>query len=92
MLLKKKTQKKTKTKTFCPKMKCACSRCLDLLMFTRPNVYIYLKIPVPDGCVVDTVARLCPVNSKQLMARLAVLLLSGFYFCKVGSVVLNGKN
>lgn len=73
-------------------MKCACYRCLDLLMFTRPNVYIHLKISVPDGCVMDTVARLCPVNSKQLMERLAVLLLSSFSFCKVGSVVLNGKN
>lgn len=65
---------------------------LDLLMFTRPNVYIHLKISVPDGCVMDTVARLCPVNSEQLMERLAMLLLSSFYFCKVGSVVLNGKN
>lgn len=40
----------------------------------------------------DTVARLCPVNREQLMERLAVLLLSSFYFCKVSSVVLNGKN
>jgi len=32
-----------------------------------------------------------PVNSEQLMERLAVLLLSGFYFGEVGSVVLNGK-
>lgn len=75
----KKTKSK-KTKTSCPKMKCARYRCLDLLMFTRPNAYIYLKISVPDGCVVDTVARLCPGNSEQLMERLAVLLLSGFYF------------
>ena len=52
-------KKKKKKETSCPKMKCACYRCLDLLMFTRPNVYIYLKISVPDGCVVDTVARLC---------------------------------
>lgn len=73
-------------------MKCACYRCLDLLMFTRPNVYVHLKIYVPDGCVMFTVARLWPVNSKQLMGRLALLLLSSFYFCKVSSVVLNGKN
>lgn len=70
-------------------MKCACYRYLDLL-FTRLNVYIRLKISVPDGCVMNTVARLCPVNSKQLMERLAVLLLSSFSLCKVSSVVLNG--
>lgn len=84
--------KKKKPKTSCPKMKCACYRCLDLLMFTRPNVYIHLKIYVPDGCVMNTVARLCPVKNEQLMERLAVLLLSSFYFCNVSSVVLNGKN
>ena len=72
-------------------MKCVCYRCLDLLMFTRPNVYIHLKISVPDGCVMDTAARLYPVNN-ELMERLAVLLLSSFYLCKVSSVVLNGKN
>ena len=55
------SKKKRKGKeTSCPKMKCAYYRCLDLLMFTRPNVYIYLKISVPEGCVVNTVARLCP--------------------------------
>lgn len=64
-----------KNKTSCPKMKCACYRCLDLLMFTRPNVYIHLKISVSDGCVMNTAARLCPVNNEQLMERLAVLLL-----------------
>lgn len=72
-------------------MKCACYRYLDLLMFTRLNVYIRLKISVPDGCVMNTVARLCPVDSKQLMERLAVLLLSSFSLCKVSSVVLHGK-
>lgn len=79
--------KQTKKNTSCPKMKCACYRYLDLLMFTRLNVYIRLKISVPDGCVMNTVARLCPVDSRQLLERLAVLLLSSFSLCKVSSVV-----
>lgn len=71
-------------------MKCACYRCLDLLMFTRPNVYICQKylylmdvswIQWPD----------CASVNSELMERLAVLLLSGFYFGEVGSVLLNGK-
>lgn len=61
-------------------------------MFPRPNVYIHLTISVPDGWLMNTVARLCPVNGKQLVERLAVLLPSSLSFCKVGSVVFNGKN
>ena len=33
----------------------------------------------------------CASVNSELMERLAVLLLSGFYFGKVGSVVVNGK-
>lgn len=88
---KKKNQKQKKKKeTSCPKMKCACYRCLDLLMFTRPNVYIYLKISVPDGCVVDTVARLC-LCQQRVDGKTSCVATSGFYFGEVGSVLLNGK-
>lgn len=83
--------KQTNKKTSCPKMKCACYRYLDLLMFTRLNVYIRLKISVPDGCVTNTGAMVCPVDRKQLIERRAVLLRSSFSLCKVSCVIFHGK-